>query len=62
MAWEDTDHKMSKVAHGTPTDNPGPDQPSPQDRPTLTQGKKEKLIISNNKKRHAAKRVGCPES
>jgi hypothetical protein len=37
---------------GTATDNPGPDQYSPLDRPTPTQGKKKKnwIIINNNKK------------
>jgi hypothetical protein len=41
-AWENTDHKVSEVAHSTPTDNPGPDQHSPLDRPTPHPGKKEK--------------------
>jgi hypothetical protein len=39
MAWEDTE-KVSFLVHGTSTDNPGPDQHSPLDRPTPTQGKK----------------------
>jgi hypothetical protein len=39
-AWEDLDHKESKAAHSTPTNNPGPDQRSPLDKPTPTQGKK----------------------
>jgi hypothetical protein len=39
-AWEDVDHKVSEAALSTPTDNPGPDQHSPLDRPTPTQGKK----------------------
>jgi hypothetical protein len=38
-AWEDVD-KVSLVVCGTPTDNPGPDQHSPLDRLTSTQGKK----------------------
>jgi hypothetical protein len=42
ITWEDADHKMSKAACSTPTDNPGPDQHSPLDRPTPTQGKKKK--------------------
>jgi hypothetical protein len=41
-AWEDADHKVSEAACGTPTENPGPDQHSPMDRPKPTQGKKEK--------------------
>jgi hypothetical protein len=41
-AWEDMD-KVSLVVRSTPTDNPEPDQHSPLDRPTSTQGKKEKL-------------------
>jgi hypothetical protein len=47
MAWKDADHKVSKAALGTPTDNPGPDQHSLLDRPTPTQGKKKKKL--NNK-------------
>jgi hypothetical protein len=43
MAWEDAEQKVSLAVHGTPTNNPGPDQHSPLDRPTPTQGKKEKL-------------------
>jgi hypothetical protein len=39
-AWEDADHKVSATVHDPPTDNPGPDQHSPLDRPTPTQGKK----------------------
>jgi hypothetical protein len=45
MAWEDTHYKVSEAVHGTPTDNPGPDQHSPLDRPTPTQGKKEKQRV-----------------
>jgi hypothetical protein len=41
-AWEDAD-KVSSAAHGTSTGKPGPDQHSPLDRPTPTQGIKEKL-------------------
>jgi hypothetical protein len=39
MAWEDVD-KVSLVVRGTPTDNPGPEQHSPLDRPTSIRGKK----------------------
>jgi hypothetical protein len=39
-AWEDVDHKVSKVVHSTPTESPVPDQHSPLDRPTPTRGKK----------------------
>jgi hypothetical protein len=39
---EDTDHKVSEVACGTPTDKSGPDQHSPLVRPTPHPGKKEK--------------------
>jgi hypothetical protein len=46
-AWEDADHRISYAAGSTPIDNPGPDQHSPLDRPTPTQGKKEKQL--NNK-------------
>jgi hypothetical protein len=52
------------VVHGTPTDNPGPDQHSPLDRPTPTQGKKRKKKLNNKQqqqKRHVAKRVKNPE-
>jgi hypothetical protein len=40
------------VALDTPTDSPKPDQHNPLDRPTPTQGKKEKkrIISDNNKK------------
>jgi hypothetical protein len=41
-AWEDVDHKVSEVARSTHTDNPGPDQHSPLDTPTSTQGKQKK--------------------
>jgi hypothetical protein len=47
-AWEDADHNMSEVACNTTTDNPGPDQYSPMDRLTPTQGKKKKNRIKNN--------------
>jgi hypothetical protein len=43
MAWENADHKVSFAVtryRGSPTDNPGPDQQSPLDRPTPTRGKK----------------------
>jgi hypothetical protein len=40
-AWEDADHKVSLVVRSTLTDNPGPDQHSPLDRLTPTQGKRE---------------------
>jgi hypothetical protein len=50
------------------TNNPGPDQHSPLDRPTPTQGKKWEKKLNNNqpaekekKKRHVAKRAGHPE-
>jgi hypothetical protein len=39
MAWEDAD-KVSLAVHHIPTDNPGPEQHSPLDRQTHTQGKK----------------------
>jgi hypothetical protein len=39
VAWEDAD-KVNKAVCSTSTDNPGPDQHSPLDRPTPTQGKK----------------------
>jgi hypothetical protein len=41
-AWDDAD-QLSFTVRGTPTDKPGPEQHSPLDRPTSTQGKKEKL-------------------
>jgi hypothetical protein len=55
------------VACGTPTENLGPDQHSPLDRLTLTQGKKRKNKLNNKqaaekKKRHVAKKVGTYSS
>jgi hypothetical protein len=40
--WEDVD-QVSFTVSSIPTDKPGPEQHSPLDRPTSTQGKKEKL-------------------
>jgi hypothetical protein len=48
-----------------PTDNPGANQHSPLDRPHPGKKKKKKTKLNNKqaaeKKRHIAKRVGCPE-
>jgi hypothetical protein len=55
---------VSSVAHGTPTDNPGPDQHSPLDRPTPNHEKKRlknRIINNNNKKKHVSRRAGHPE-
>jgi hypothetical protein len=41
-AWEDVD-QVSFAVGSTPTDKPGPEQHSPLDRLTSTQGNKEKL-------------------
>jgi rRNA maturation protein Nop10 len=48
MAWEDTD-KVSLAVCGTSTDNPGPEQHSPLDRPTPIRVKKRNGVISNKK-------------
>jgi hypothetical protein len=42
ITGEDANHKVSLAAHGTPTENPRPDQHSPLDRPNPNQGKKKK--------------------
>jgi hypothetical protein len=45
MAWEDTD-KVSSAVHGTPTDNPGPDQHSPWTIHSLTsQGSMQQFLV-----------------
>jgi hypothetical protein len=38
---------VSEVVRGTSTDNPGPVEHSPLDRPTPTREKKRNLVISN---------------
>jgi hypothetical protein len=49
------------VAQGTPANNTGPDQHSPLNRLTPTQGKKEKKqTIINNKKKTHSKEGGAP--
>jgi hypothetical protein len=56
--------QTTRWACGTPTNNPGPDQHSPLDRLTLTQGKKRKkpnwIINNNNNKKTHSKEGGAP--
>jgi hypothetical protein len=52
----EADHQVSQAACGSPTDNPGPDQHSPLDRPTPTQGKKKKRKKNLNNKQAAEKK------
>jgi hypothetical protein len=54
-AWEDAD-QVSFAVRGTSTDNPGPDQHSPLDKPTSTWGKKRNWIISNKNNKDTLQR------